>query len=321
MAGQVVGNVHINQLLSSLAVLYRPLESGLIANEVCPLLPVAKESDLYPTFTQADFYATDVDDLVPDRAKPRRVEFSNSTDVYVTQRRELAWDISTRERNNADNQLNLERNKQMGVLGRLLLKREVRVAGLLKKTSNGGQLALGTNAATKWDDATNTSYKSVAGDVVAGITAMRQAIGIRPNVIVIPAGVAEGLTKTAFFSGLQQYTRGNLDSQPLYEDYPLLPPKLFGMRVLVPGAISNSAVEGQTASYSDIWGEQVRLLYVTPGPALEIPSVAYTFQAEPLTTRQWRDEERRVDAYATGFNIVEKVVASSAGYEIADCLT
>lgn len=319
-SGQPVGGVHVQVPLSNLAVLYRPLESGLIANEVAPILPVVHESDDYYIFGQGDFYGTDVDDLVPDRTEPREIEYSHTIAQYQTRRRELAWSISDRERKNADAQLRLETNKQNGTLGRLLLKREIRVAGVLRKTTNGGQLALGANAGTKWDSA-STTYATVAGDVVAGYTAVRQAIGMRPNTIVIPAAVAEGLHKTAFFSALQQYTRGDSNQQPLYEDYPLLPRTLWGMRVLVPGVIQNTAVEGQTASYSDIWSEQVRLLYVDPAPAVETPSVMYTFQSETLTTRHERREARRIDWYATGFTIDERVVAASAGYEINDCLT
>lgn len=321
MPGQPVGGVHINAPLSNLARLYRPLQAGFIADEVCPAIPVVHESDLYYVFTQGDFYGTDVDDLVPDKTEPREIEFSHTTESYQTRRRELAWSVSDRERKNADQQLRLERNKQVGTLGRLLLKREARVAALLRKTTNSGKLTLGGNAGTKWDDTTNTTYKTVAGDVVAAITAIRQAIGIRPNTIVIPAAVAEGLHKTQFFFGLQQYTRGGVDAQPLYEQYPLLPATLWGMRVLVPGVIQNTAAEGQTESYSDVWSEQVRLLYVTPNADIEIPSVAYTFRSEPLTTRQDVMIRKRVDWYAVGQTIVEKVVAPNAGYEINDCLT
>jgi hypothetical protein len=47
-------------------------------------------------------------------------------------------------------------------------------------------------------------------------------------------------------------------------------------------------------------GRDVRLLYVTPGPDVETPSVAYTFQSEPLTTRQARDDKKRLDWFASG---------------------
>lgn len=319
MATQTVGNVHVNAPLSNLARLYRP--TGFIADQICPRLPVVKESDLYYVWDQGPFFAADeVDDLVADRASAREVEFSHSTEGYSTQKRALKWSISDRERANADNQLRLDTNKQNGTLGRLLLKREIRVANLLRKVANGGKLNLGGNAATKWDNA-SADYQDLAIDVMAGKTAMRQAIGASPNVIVIPAAVVEGMHKSLLFQALQ-YTYGSERSRQLLEaEYPVLPPVLFGMRVVVGGEIKNTAKEGQTASYSDVWGEAVRLLYVSPGPAMEEPSVAYTFQSRPLMTRQWRDDDREVDMYEISHIIDERVTAPDAGYEIADCLT
>jgi len=322
MPAQTVGNVHINVPLSDLAIRYMPDINGFIADTVVPRLPVQNESNVYYVYDQGPFFDTSVSDLVADRSAPRRVEYSHTTAQYKTERRELAWDISDRERGNADSQLRLEETKQAGTLALLYLRREIRIAALLRKTTNGGSLALGANAGTKWDSGSAT-WQTIYGDVIAGVTAMRQAIGAKPNVIIIPAAVAEGMGKSAFFTaaaGPLLVVNQPADSR-LYSDYPFLPPVLWGMRVLVPGNISNSAKEGQTASYSDIWSEQVRLLYVTPGPSMDTPSVGYTFTAEPLGTRQWRDEERRVDAYSVGFNIDERIVASSAGYEINDCLT
>lgn len=330
-----VGNVHVNAPLSQLARLYRPLEDGFIADQVCPMLPVVKESDLYYVWTQGDFFAVDVPDRVADRAAPRRIEFEATTESYFCERRELAWDISDRERRNADDQLRLETNKQRGVLGRLLLLRERRVSGLLldsgqtttvgDETITGGLNAAQDAASTARWDAAATTFRNIQGDVTDARQRIRQAIGQRPNTVIIPEAVAEGMGKSQFFTQLTHNLDAGqqTDQVPLYRDYPLIPRVLFGLRVLVPCAIYNTAAEGQTASYSDIWadGEQVVVLYVTPGPAVEIPSVAYTFQAEPRTTRQWRDDERRVDAYAVGMTIDELVTAPFAGAVITNCLT
>lgn len=334
MATLTVGNVHVNVPLSNLSRLYRPLDDGFIAEEVAPRLPVMHETDSYWVWNQGDFFGTEVSDLTADRTEPREIDFLATTETYAAKRRELAWTISDRERKNADNQLRLESVKQNGVLGRLQLLREMRIAALLRATdisttvageTIAGQLdaTMDANAAAKWDNA-STTYQSVLTDVILGVTAMRQKIGQRPNVIIIPAAVAEGVHKSLFFSnttGPQAIYTGEPSAAPQYTQYPLLPGVLWGMRVLVPGAIKNTAKENQTASYSDIWGETVTLAYVTPGPAMETPSVAYTFTAEPRQTRQWRDEIRRVDGFAVGETIDEKVVAPFAAYNINDCLT
>lgn len=318
MAGQTVGNVHVNVPLSNLARLYRPDLNGFIADQVCPYIGVENESDSYYIFDQGPFYATDVDDLVPDRMEPREVEFAHSTDTYSCLRRELAWTISDRERKNADSQLNLDRNKQLGTLGRLLLKREIRVAALLRKTTNGGLLTSGTTAQGSWATSTTTTIES---DIIIGREAMRQLIGIGPNVMVIPEEVAAKMNTNAQIRDWLKYNVFQPGSNPLSEKFPLLPSVFFGMRVLVPGMLKNTANEGQADAYSDVWSDHVRLLYVTDGPALEIPSVAYTMRAEPLVTRQERVGKSRVDWYAVGQTIAEKCVAPSAGYEIQDCVS
>lgn len=334
MATLSVGNVHVNAPLTNLARLYRPLDSGFIAEEICPRLPVVHETDLFYTWQQGDFFGTETSDLTADRTEPREIDFLATTSSYQAIRRELAWTISQRERQNADNQLRLAEVKQEGVLGRLQLLREMRIAAILQDSSVtttigpekfAGQLDSGNTAAkTAFWDGSTTTYQNIVTDLVKGITKMRQQIGIRPNTLVIPAAVAEGLTKSLFYTSsggpIVQYG-GNPDSVGLYTQYPLLPNSLLGMRVLIPGAIKNTAKEGQTASYSDIWGETVILAYVTPGPALETPSVAYTFTAESRQTRTARDEVRRLDWYAVGETIDERVVAPLAGYTVTDCLT
>lgn len=316
MPSQTVGNVHVLAPLSNLARLYRPLQVGFIADQVCPYIDVQHEADDYYIFDQDPFFATDVSDLVADRVEPREVEFSHSLGQYKTDRRELAWTISDRERKNADAGLNLEINKQNGTLGRLMLKREARVAALLRKTTNSGQLTLGAAAGASWGASGTTTIES---DIVTGREAVRQAIGINPNVMVVPAAVASKLTQNLQIRDWLKYNFFDSSENPLAGQYPLLPSVWFGMKVIVPSQIQNTAVEGQAGSYSDVWSTHVRLLYVTPGAALETPSCAYTFRAEPLTTRVDRKNRARVDWYAVGQTIVEKVVAPSAGYEIASC--
>lgn len=313
MAGEFTQAVHIDALLSNLARLYRPTE--FVADQFCPYLDVVHESDLYPVWTQGDFYGTDVDDLVPDRQEVKFIEISHTTARYQCQRRELGWDISDRERKNQDQPLHLERNKQVATMGRLMLKREIRVAALLAKTTNGGQLSLGANAAAAWTTAGTTTIES---DVRTGREAVRQAIGIRPNVMLIPEAVASGMESNTTLQGKITYTYGDANGRPMLSDvFPLIPPMLFGMRTVVNGLIQDTAHEGAAESYSDVWGSSVRLLYITAGPAIEVPSVAYTFRSEPLTTRTWRDEEKRKTNYAVGQTIDEAVVAPNAGYEIA----
>jgi hypothetical protein len=329
MATLSVGNVHTNVLLSNLAARYMPLEEGFIAEDICPRLPVVHETDNYVVWDQGPFYRSDVSDLTADRAAPREVDFSYSTSSYSALRRELAWTISDRERKNADSQLRLEETKQIGTLRNLQTLREMRMAALLKINTSttvingepivGGIDSTMTAAASPQLDAATTTWKDFVGQLTTGAQKMRQSVGVRPNTLVIPAAVAEGMNKSIIFSSaggpLNTYT-GSPESNAYFQQFPLLPSRILGMRVLVPGNIKNTAKEGQTASYSDIWGKDVLLAYVTPGPALDSPSLAYTFTSEPRLTRSWRDDVRRLDGFAVGETIAEKVVAPFAGYTL-----
>jgi hypothetical protein len=334
MATLSVGNVHVNAPLSNLAQLYRPLLDGFIADEVCPRISVVHESDLYYVWQQADFFGVDVSDLTADRAAPREVDVTATTSSYVCERRELAFTVSDRERGNADNQLRLEQVKQQNALTRLMLLREARVAALLKISTtttviNGEPIVGGidsnmTAAANPKFDVATTTWVNFTSQITAGIRKMRQTTGMAPNTLIIPAYVAEGMNSSIIFSSaggpLNTYT-GTPDNNQFFQQYPLLPTRILGMRVLVPGNIQNTAKEGQSASYSDIWGKDVVLAYVTPGPALESPSLAYTFTAEPRQTRATRKDIERVDWFAVGETSVEKAVSPLAGYTITAAAT
>ncbi|MCL4836421.1 MAG: hypothetical protein KJ058_00460 [Thermoanaerobaculia bacterium] len=329
MATQTVGNVHVDVPLTNLARLYRPLEAGFIADEVCPRLPVQKESDLYYVFDKGPWFGAgdDIDlDLVADRAAAKRVEFAHSTEKYFCEERALAFDVSDRERRNADSQLRLEENKQRGTLLRLALLRERRVARLLQDTSQtGGELdaAMDAASAARWDAAA-TTYANIRGDIITAKQRVRDRIGINPNVIVIPLKAAEGLTATAFYGDVVRWNvqSGERPNLTRFTDDVLLPDRLFGLRVIVAGAIRDTAAEGGSFSSEEVWGEVARVAYVTAGPAMEIPSVAYTFQASQPMTRRWREDPAKVDVFEASNGVIdEKVVATEACATITNLLT
>lgn len=329
MATQTVGNVHVNVPLTNLARLYRPLDEGFVADTVCPRLPVAKESDKYYVWDKGPFFGggDDLDeDLKADRTEAHRVEFAHSTEEYFCEERALAYDISDRERANADSQLRLAQNKQRGTLTRLALLRERRIARLLQDSdSAGGELdaAADTASAARWDAAA-TTYANIRGDIIGAKQKVRALIGINPNAIVIPLKAAEGLTSTLFYSDVVRWNIGTGEAPDLrrFTDDVVLPSSLFGLRVIVAGAIRDTAAEGGTFLSEEIWQELARVLYVSPGPAMELPSVAYTFQAKPPTTRQWREDPKSIDVFEVGNGVIdEKVCAPEAGATISNLLT
>lgn len=322
-----VRGVHLDAHLTNLSRLYQP--SGFVADTVCPRIGVAKESDLYVVWDRGPFFGAgdDVDtDLLGDRSPVRRVDVTYSREGYMCEERALGFDISPRERANADSVLRLEANKMRAVQNRLALLRERRVATILQDTGQtGGELDASTDAASaaRWDDA-STTYQNIRGDIAAAVTRVRQETGVRPNTIVIPAAVAEGLEKTTFYSaaaGPLIVYDGN-PTGPAYSDFPRIPSTLLGLRVLIAGAIRDTAAEGGSFTDSEVWGETVRVLYVTSGAALEEPSVAYTFQSQSPAVRRWQEDDPQLDVFKVSNGVIdEKVVAPLAAATITNCLT
>jgi hypothetical protein len=113
---------------------------------------------------------------------------------------------------------------------------------------------------------------------------------------------------------LVKYTKSDL----LVES--LLPPVLWGMRVLIPTAQYNSAVEGEAAALTDIWGKNVWMGYVDPNPGLDSLTYGLIFRARPWQVKQWRDESVDTTYYRPSIVQAEKLVAADCGYLIQNAI-
>lgn len=341
MPGYAVGpGDHVDVPLSNYLAMYRPL--GSIADEVCPIIPVKRRSDKFYSWDKASLLRTGDDSRRARGARPRMIEPTESLSGYLAVEYELGTMIEDSDIPNTDSVLRLEQVKVQYVADVIRIQREVRVAALLRLAANSG--SLGTSGVTLAGTARyDSSAPDPIGDIRTGVETLRKNTGYKPNTLVIPAEVASYLIKIAAITALIQYVAGinylrdyNLPlggssvgtatGSPAQPEYQYMPATFMGLRVFEPGTISNTAAEGATASYSDIWGKDIRLLYVNGSlPMMEIPSVAYTFRSTEYGTsgwnvRRWREEGPKSNFYAVGVVDAEVVVASDLGYVIASAI-
>ena len=105
------------------------------------------------------------------------------------------------------------------------------------------------------------------------------------------------------------------------EEMPMLA-ELFGVdRILVPRAVKNTALPGNTASMSYVWGKNAFICYVPPRAGLKTVSFANTFAwtSAPgsITGRlveTWRDHARKSDIVRVQRYYDQKVIAAGAIY-------
>lgn len=309
-----VRDVHVDQVLTNFSIGYHPF--GMIAEQIVPVIPVNNESDKYYVWDRQSAFnvsATGKMSLRADKSEAKEVDFKLSTATYTAEEYALKILLSDREKANADSALRLRESKLRRLQDLLMLEQEIRVGTLL---TTGANWASGhtTSPSTKWDAASGVTIEA---NIDTAKEAVRKAIGVLPNTLVIPASVAVVVKKDPTLRELIKYTQNSL---LVNGD---LPPTMFGMRVVMPGATYTASLEGASSvTYTDIWGDNVLLLYVPPtDSAMDAPAGAKIFRARPWEVRSWRVEEKRSEAIEASVIQDEVLTSNVAGYLFTDVLT
>lgn len=301
-----------NPVLTNIARQYRP--HGFVADEVAPRVNVPNESVQYSVFGADDFFRTDVDLLKPDRAETKEVDLGVTTVTAVLNEYAVKVSISRRERENVDSIIKLRNAKLNLVMDQLALAREVRVATVLKKTTTG-KLTSGAAPSNNW----NVDAATIEADIVVAKDAVYDLIGHEPNTLVLPYKVAE---QVAFQQDIREVLKYTVNGQDVLRAGPgILPAELWGLRVLIPRGRRATNAEGATSAFTDIWGDDPRVLYVDPNAGYGTPSVAYTFQTRPVEIRTYIENDPELEWIVGSEVVTEEVAAPDAGYEIQDVLS
>lgn len=302
-------DVHVDAALSNFSVGYHP--SGMVAEQVCPVIPVVKESDTYYIWDrQAAFQMHE--SLRADGARARTVDFGLTTTTYTAEEYALNTKVTEREKANADSVLRLRQSKSRRTQDGIYLGMEARVAALL--TTSGSYASGHTGAPTaQWDA---SSGVDILKDLDTGKEAVRKAIGVPANVVVIPAAVANVIMRDSDILDLIKYTQDNLLVAGM------LPPTLRGLRVIIPGATYTVSAEGATSpTYADIWGDNVIVLYDSGGASIDTPHFAKIFRSRPFRVQTWVEEAEANSEYIEVSVVqAEKLVSNVSGYLLTDVL-
>lgn len=302
-----VAQVHYARLLENLSIDYMP--KGLVAEELVPVVPVVHENDKYVVWNRDDRMST-VDDLRPDGVRARQVDFGWTYAGYFTEERALEVKLTDRERDNADNILQLQLSKVRGVQAKLLINQEIRIAGMFANTANYAS----TNVVNIGSVATNQfNNASFTGSIEQVIDSAKETVRIQlggelANRLVIPKAVAMVVKRDAKIRDLIKFTHSDLLSGGD------LPPVLWDLEVRVPAASYNTAIEGATGNMTDVWGKHMWVMYRTDNPGLNQINFGYIFRVKGLQVKTWREEPIDTTFFRPFYNQTEKIVSPYAGY-------
>lgn len=314
MPGTSPRSVHIDKLLTNMAIGYRP--QGMIADMIMPIVPVMKQSDHYAVFSRADRLRIEDTNRAPG-TYANRIKESVSSDTYYAENYALSYPVTIEQRANADPifMTKILNGKTRFLLDKLYLDWENRVAGLVTNTSNVGSYAAVGSA---WTDLTNSNP---IADINAGIDNVQDSTGYRPNKLTFGEKAWRNFRRHDTVRNIifGNNNGGGYASRQQVAD-------LFEVdEVLVGGAYKNTANEAQSEVLTNVWGDHVLVSYTAPNPTMDDPSFAYSFRWQgnglpaPLgVERHPYDSRAKSEEVEAGLYQDEKITGAEYGYLITN---
>lgn len=307
-------DVQPDPVLTSFAVQYGA-GGGFVTDSVAPVMAVDSFNYKYPRYAADQL---DADDKIEVAAGGRPNTTSFRLPSFVTGsviRRALDSAIPLDGANLANpNPLASEEVHVAKIVHRIKLRIEKAVKALLDAGSYSA------SPSTKWDASGNTIEKNIddakeAFEVRAGVPATH---------VIMPRAIANVVKRDSNIRALRKETNSDLlkDGE--------LPFQVFGLNVIIPGALENTANPGASQSLARLWAtDTCYFLHVNPaissdGSSLTtIAQVRWSATDAPWMALKWDEPHRSqfVKWVSCGIYQNEELVAPDALYLLTDCLT
>lgn len=253
------GKVHIDALINNLmtARMIQPYEA--IAGEAFPTVTVNRPSDKFPILNSG-FLRKDDDSLgFKGVANTVNWDFDTPGSFYIN---DYGYNTEIEGRLLREADEPIKRKYRMlaarVVTDKLIMQKEIRAANALFNATTFSGRTSALSGTDRFDDPSSDIF-DIIGD---GIEYVRTGCGKRPNVMVMGGAV---------YSALQRHPdmreslpldklKGLLDASTIQEIFSNKRMKF--QKLLVGDMQYNSAAEGATNSFSDIWGKYLFIGYV-----------------------------------------------------------
>jgi len=314
-----IAQVNPDPVLTGIALQYGT-GGGFAQDFVMPTREVAKDEFQYMIWNLRDFIQGTQFDSRRAPAAPSTRSI-NPAGTWVTgnvHERSLVDGLPDEVINNAASGVRMEEAVIRRLTNALRLEIEYELMGLLTDTATIGY----DTPTVKWDASTGTI--TIEADIDTGRERFIKACGFEPTHILLPPAVANAVKRDSTVRDLRKYTEPNLIQAGG------LPPVLFGLNVVVPGAIQDTANPAAAASVARVWStDKAVLLYVDPSAATDPTAMTSVMRfasaasvGENFVARSWRnaDPSRQLTEYQVmAFDDIQLVAA--AAVIINDVLT
>lgn len=244
-------DAHIDSTLSTFSMGYRP--NRFIADKIVPIITVAKKSDKYFLHGAEEF--DNINTLRAPRSPYQRIQHTYSNTTYSCAEHGLEDPIDPDTVANADAPLQPAQDASKKVLRTLLLRKEIEVMTEITSTTPP-TTSNALSGSDRWDDPNSDPLGQIDDDR----DAIRSYLGEEPNALVLGPAVWKKIKRHPQI--LNAIKGGATVSNPAKVTKELLAEIFEVKQVIVGGAIYNQSKQGQTASFTDVWGKIALLLYV-----------------------------------------------------------
>lgn len=309
------GDVHINRPLTNISIAFIQDASEFVATRVFPNIPVRKQSDLYFSYSRADWLRNQAQKRAPS-TESAGGGYGLANDNYFAEKWAFHQDVDDDTRTNADDPLSPDQDATAFVTHQMNLAREtVWVSSYFVP----GVWATDTTPGTLWDAANSTPIE----DIRAQMVAVKSATGFKPNVLVLSPRVWNVLQDHPSIIARIQFGQPGAPSTASLQ---LLAQILELQEVMVAEAVVNSGPEGGAESTDFIVGNHALLVYRANNPGLRTPSAGYTFGWSGLLgagafgnrIKRFRMDELNSDRIEGEIAFDTKVVAPELGVLFED---
>lgn len=309
MPQPVSSDLHVDTLMTGISIAYK--NADYIADQIFPIVPVAKQSDKYVIFDQSHWFRDEAK-LRATATKSQRGGYTVTNASYFADRYSLAKEVADEQRDNADAPFNLDREATLFVTDKMQLRREVAFATDFFTTGVWGTDKVGGTDFTQWS---NYAGSTPLADIESFVNTVEGSIGRTPNTWVMGKPVWSQLKWHPDLVDLIKYTqRGQLSTE-------LFASLIEFERVLVGKAIYTTSVEGTaegSVTYTRIWGKNALALWVPDRAGMTIPAAGYTFVWQRVPNalqyiKRMRDEEREVDIFEGNTYFDQRATGTTSG--------
>ena len=310
-------DVHVDRPLSNFAVEYQ--NDKIIAPDVAPFVPVNNKSDSFLVFTKADKFSTP-DDIRGPKSKANQATWGSSTDTYACIDRALRDFLSDAIVGNSDAAIKPTERTTAFLVDLLLNNWEKRVADLVMTYGNYGA---GYKITLAGADQFSTAASS---DPIGVIDTAKNACFMEPNTLIMGKDVWDILKR---HPQLLDFVKGGATTASPAKVSLELAANFFEVdRILVGKRRYNSAIKGQTAIYTRLWGKHIVAAFIDTAVTLENLTAWKTFRWTQMSTdagfkvRRYRDEETGGGGQwiEPEMSIIEKAICADLAYMIKDAV-